>query len=71
MEIQYGSQVKDKNGAVLGTVNRVIRNSWSGDISKFVVKRDDSTQDLFFSPEDVLGATETEVKLKINIDKNN
>jgi len=67
MEIYYGSQVKDKNGEILGSVNRIIKNSWSGDISKFVVKRNDSADDLFLSPEDVLEVTSAEIKLKINV----
>jgi hypothetical protein len=69
MEIQYGSKVEDKDGNVLGSVNRVIKNSWSGDVSKFVVAGNDSGQDLFLSPADVLEVTDTKVKLKINIDK--
>jgi hypothetical protein len=69
MEINYGAQVKDKNGEIFGCVNRVIKNSWSGEISKFVVARNDAAQDLFLSPEDVLEATDMEIKLRINIDK--
>lgn len=69
MEIKYGAPVKDANGKVLGSVNRVIKNSWSGDISRFVISRIDSTQDLFLSPEDVLEATDIEVKLRITLDE--
>ena len=65
MEIEYGAEVKDKNGKVLGTVNKVIRDSWTGEISKFQVSTELSELDLFISPEDVAEATPSEVKLKI------
>jgi len=65
MEIEYGAEVKDKNGKVLGTVNKVIRDSWTGEISKFQVSTELSELDLFVSPESVAEATPSEVKLKI------
>jgi hypothetical protein len=68
MEIKYGTPVKDVRGNMLGPVNRVIKDSWSGDIRRFAVARNDSVQDLFISPEDVMEATDTEIKLRINID---
>jgi hypothetical protein len=69
MEIKYGAPVKDAEGKTLGSVNRVIKDSWSGDIRRFVIARNDSAKDLFISPEDVMEATDTEVKLRINIDE--
>ena len=68
MQIDYGVEVKDKNGKKLGTVNKVIRDSWTGEISKFQVSSEQSDIDLFISPEDVAEATVNEVKLKIAID---
>ena len=40
MEIEMGCEVIDKNGKVLGTVDYIIRNSWTGEISKFMVRRE-------------------------------
>jgi sporulation protein YlmC with PRC-barrel domain len=37
IEIEYGASVIDKNGKLLGTVNRVLRDTWTGDIRKFDV----------------------------------
>ena len=68
MQIDYGAEVKDKNGKKLGTVNKVIRDSWTGEVSKFQVSNEQSDIDLFISPEDVAEATADEVKLKIAID---
>ena len=68
MQIDYGAEVKDKNGKKLGTVNKVIRDSWTGEVSKFQVSNEQSDIDLFISPEDVAEATVNEVKLKIAID---
>ena len=36
MRIEYGAEVVDKNGNLLGTVTTVVRNSWTGEISKFM-----------------------------------
>ncbi len=65
MEIEYGAEVKDKNGKVLGTVNKVMRDSWTGEITKFQVSTELSGADFFISPEDVAEASPSEVKLKI------
>jgi len=46
----------------------VIRDSWTGEISKFQVSIIKGDADLFISPEDVAEATGKEVKLKIAID---
>ena len=68
MEIDYGAEVIDKNGKKLGTVNKVIRDSWTGEISKFQVSPIKGDADLFIPSEDVAEATGKEVKLKIAID---
>jgi sporulation protein YlmC with PRC-barrel domain len=65
MEIEYGAEVKDRNGKVLGTVKKVIRDSWTGEISKFQVSTELSEVDLFVSPENVAEATPSEVKLTV------
>ena len=69
MEIEYGAEVRDKNGKALGTVNKVIRDSWTGEISKFQVSTELSEVDLFVSPENVAEATPSEVKLTIAFDE--
>jgi hypothetical protein len=65
MEIEYGAEVRDKNGKALGTVNKVIRDTWTGEISKFQVSTELSELDLFVSPENVAEATPSEVKLTV------
>jgi sporulation protein YlmC with PRC-barrel domain len=69
MEIDYGAEVKDKNGKVLGTVNKVIRDSWTGEISKFQVTTELTDVDLFVSPKNVAEATPNEVKLNIGFEE--
>jgi sporulation protein YlmC with PRC-barrel domain len=69
MEIEYGAKVKDKNGKVLGTVNSVLRDAWTGEISKFEVSTELSETDLLISPEDVAEASPSEVKLKVAFDE--
>ena len=69
MEIDYGSEVIDRDGKVLGTVDYVIRNSWTGEISKFMVRRGQPDRDLLFSLQDVLEAAESKIKVSISLDE--
>ena len=65
MQIEYGAKVKDKNGKLLGKVNNIIRDSWTGEISKFQVTTD-PTEAGFFIPRDQIDkATPKEIKLKV------
>jgi sporulation protein YlmC with PRC-barrel domain len=65
IEIEYGASVRDKNGKILGTVNRVLRDIWTGDITKFGVSSELSNADLFYSVEDIANISRKEVKLKV------
>lgn len=67
MEIEVGAEVTDKDGKVLGTVDHLMRNTWTGEISKFIVRRKAPDSDLLFSPQDVLEVTNTTVKLNVSI----
>ena len=69
MEIEYGAEVTDRSGKVLGTVDHLVRNAWTGEISKFMVCRKD--RDLLFSTEDVLEATKSKIKLSVSFDELN
>lgn len=69
MEIEYAAKVIDQKGKVLGTVDHLVRNSWSGEITKFLVRREAPDEDLFLSPEDVLEANKSEVKLSVTLEE--
>jgi len=69
MEIEYGAEVIDKNGKLVGSVRYVMRNTWTGEISKFGIHRKAPRRDLFFSTEDVLEVSNTRVKLKLSFDE--
>jgi sporulation protein YlmC with PRC-barrel domain len=69
MEIQFGSKVKDKNGKTVGTVNYIVNNTWTGEVSKFMVIREDNGDSLFFSVEDVIEVTASTIKVKQDIDE--
>lgn len=71
MEIEYGAEVIDKSGRAIGTVAHVIRNSWTGEISKLMVRRKAPDRDLFLSPEEVLEVTSTGIRLNISYDELN
>ena len=69
MVIEYGVSVEDKNGNVLGTVDHIIRDTWTGEQRKFVVRREDPQVDLYFSPEQVTEATSDKVKLNLSLEE--
>jgi len=69
MKIKPGARVIDKNGKVLGSVDHLARDGWSGEIRRFIVNRKPPDKDLFLTPEDVLEATSTRIKLKIALDE--
>jgi sporulation protein YlmC with PRC-barrel domain len=68
MDIEYGAEVIDRDGKALGTIDYVIRNSWTGEISKFRVHQDPSGSELMFSPEEILGLAETKIKVDVSSD---
>jgi len=65
MEVEYGAKVIDKNNETLGTINQIIRDTWTGKIRKFVVLREAPAKDLFLSPADTTEVTKDAVKLNI------
>jgi sporulation protein YlmC with PRC-barrel domain len=69
MEIEYGATVKDKNGKVLGTVNNVIRDSWTGEISKFQVTTDPTEVGFFIPPQNIDKATPKEIRLNVAVEE--
>lgn len=69
MEIEHGAEVIDKNGRRLGTVDRVIRDTFTTEIKKFTVSTDITDTGLFFSPEEVQEATSATVKLRVALDE--
>jgi hypothetical protein len=69
MDVEYGTLVVDKNDKALGTVDHIVLDSWSGEPRKFVVRLEDGTSALYFSPEHVAGVTKERVKLKIAVEE--
>ena len=69
MEIKYGAQVVDTNGKLLGTVDHLMHNTLTGEVSKFVVNRKPPHRDLFFSPQDVLDVKNSKIKVNISSDE--
>jgi len=64
VEIEYGAEVIDRNGKVLGSVDYIVRDTYTGEIRKFKVSTEIVDIPLLFSPEDVLESTASQIKLK-------
>ena len=69
VKIKSGAEVVDRNAKVLGSVDYLARDTWTGEIAKFIVTRKAPAEDLFLTLEDVLEATETKITLNNTPDK--
>jgi hypothetical protein len=50
-------------------VDHLARDGWSGEVRKFIVNRKPPDKDLFLTPDDVLEATDSQIRLKIAVDE--
>jgi len=69
VEIKFGAKVIDKNGETLGTIDHIVRDTWSGEIRKFVVRRSGPEKDLFLSPQDTADINGLLVKLNVSLEE--
>jgi len=69
MELEFGAEVKDQNGRLLGTVNHLVRDTWTGEIRRFVVRRQMPDSDLFLTLNDVLEIAKGKVKLNASAEE--
>lgn len=66
MDIDYGTKVIDREGNSLGTVVRIIRDSWTGEIRKFSVNQGHPSDEIMFSPKEILGLEKNKIKLNVS-----
>ena len=71
MKPQYGAEVIDKNGEQLGIINYLVRDTWSGEIRKFMAHRKVPDKDLVLSSEDASKVTESTVELNLTFEELN
>jgi sporulation protein YlmC with PRC-barrel domain len=69
MEIEYGMTVADKNGKTLGKVGYVIMDGWSGEPRKYMVRREEEDDAVFFTPEQVAEVIEKKVTLNVSVEE--
>lgn len=69
MELEIGTEVVDKNGQVLGPIDRFIRNLSTGEIRSFMIHRKGPEKDLFFSPDDLQEVTGVQAVLKVTLEE--
>ena len=66
MEIEYGTKVVDKNGKALGKVDYIVMDSWSGEPRKYMIRREQEDDVVFFAPEQVAEVVKGKVKLNVS-----
>ena len=69
MDIEYGAVVTDKKGKTLGKVGYIIMDAWSGEPRKFMVRREEEDDAVFFTPGQVAEVTKDKVKLNITAEE--
>ncbi|MGD9142612.1 MAG: hypothetical protein PVG61_02060 [Dehalococcoidia bacterium] len=69
MDIEYGAEVTDKNGKALGKVDYIIMDSWSGEPRKYMVRREEEDDAVFFTPDQVAEVKKNKVKLNITAEE--
>lgn len=67
MEIKQGTEVVDRSGKPLGTVDHLMRNTLTGEVSKFVVCRKWPLRDVFLSPQDVLEVEKSKIRVNVSV----
>ena len=60
-----GTEVRDRTGKLLGTIDYIVRDSWSGDVRKYLVYRKPPEEDISFTPEDISENEDAVVTLSI------
>lgn len=69
MDIEFEMKVSDKNGKPLGTIDNIINDTWTGEPRKYMVRLEDETEAIFFTPEQVGSVDKTGVKLNLSIEE--
>ena len=65
VEIEYGAKVVDKNGKALGEVDYFIMDSWSGEPRKYMIRRKQEDDAVFFTPGQIAEVVKGKVKLNV------
>ena len=66
MEIEYGTKVVDKNGKALGEVDYIVMDSWSGEPRKYMIRREQEDDVVFFAPGQIAEVVKGKVKLNVS-----
>jgi plastocyanin len=69
MDIKYGDTVVDKNNKLIGKINKVILDTWSGEPRKYAVRLEGKVDMVFFSPDQVDNASGDTVKLNLAMEE--
>ena len=69
MDIKFEMKVKDKDGKPLGTIDNIINDMWTGEPRKYMVRLEEETEAIFFTPEQVGSVDKTGVTLNLSIEE--
>ncbi|MEA3296609.1 MAG: hypothetical protein U9R56_01950 [candidate division Zixibacteria bacterium] len=64
MQIRIGCMITDKNNNILGTVTRVINDSWTGDLKTIFFQGEDSIIQIKVAASDIVEESSDVIKLK-------
>lgn len=66
MDIEYGMSVVDKDDKLLGQIDHIVMDAWSGEPRKYMVRLADDVSAIYFTPENVAEVTKKHVKLNLS-----
>jgi len=69
MGVEYGAEVFDKNGKLLGKVDYIFSDAWTGESSGFKVRLVKSKTELLISTDDVVETTPAKVRLGVALEE--
>lgn len=65
MDIAYGMTVTDSEGVVIGDISKVIVDTWTGEVRKYMVRQPAELNSYFFTPSQVAEVKDGQVKLNV------
>ncbi len=66
MDIEFGTEVFARDGKSLGNVDYIIRNAWTGEISKFRIRRDSLDSEIILSTDQIIDSAGTKIKVDVS-----
>lgn len=69
MGVEYGAEVFNKNEELIGKVDYIANDAWTGEPSDFKASSEKAKSDLLISTKNIIEATPNRVKLGVTLEE--